>query len=118
MSLLRRLADVAQAAYEAESGTKEPSPEPRVETGNLSRIRELFSTATADTLGATPITASEVHIGRDLLSQRPPSTRRYWVAWATIFLLLTAAVIWTTWREPDEEDRKSTRLNSSHRCIS
>ena len=103
MSLLRRLADVAQAAYEAESGTKEPSPEPRVETGNLSRIRELFSTATADTLGATPITASEVHIGRDLLSQRPPSTRRYWVAGATIFLLLTAAVIWTTWREPDED---------------
>jgi TonB family protein len=101
MSLLRRLAEVAQAAYEAECGMTEPSPEPRVETSSLSRIRELFSTA--DPLAAATVTASEVHSAAELLGERAPSTRRYWIAAAVIFLLLTTAVIWTTWHEPDED---------------
>ena len=110
MSLLRRLAEVAQAAHEAECGTKQPSPEPQVETSSLSRIRELFSTATAETLAAATVTASEVHSTAELLGQRPPSTRRYWVAGATIFLLLTTAVIWTTWHEPDEDTPSSQQV--------
>lgn len=115
MGLLRRLAEVAQAAYEAECGMQAPS-EARVDPSFRSRILpEAFAKATTDTLSAGRVPASDVHRTAEWLDQRPPSTRRYWVAGAAIFLLLTTAVVWTTWREPDEDTATPQQVTQPQR---
>src|SRR5256885_1569153 len=75
------------------AGTASRDQQPVANSGTVS---------TADPAAAA-VTASEVHSTAELLGERAPSTRRYWIAGAVIFLLLTTAVIWTTWHEPDED---------------
>lgn len=104
ISLLKRLAEIAQAAYEVECRALEPAPTNQNQTPSRSRIRpELFLASSAGTSTGTTSAAKEARMTRELFGQDSPSTRRYWIAGAAVLLLLTASVIWTTWHQPDED---------------
>jgi protein TonB len=104
ISFLKRLAEIAQTAYEAECSTTVPVPGPRVQAVNHSRIRpEVLAAANADTLAAATTEPDAKRIASERFGLRLPSARRYWITGAAVLLLLTMAVIWTTWQEPDED---------------
>jgi TonB family protein len=104
ITLLKQLAEIAQAAYEAECAPKPPAPALQYEKPSRSPIRpELFATSAVATMPSASATGHEESHRNELVGQDSRSMRRYWIAGAAVLLLLAAAVIWTTWHAPDED---------------
>jgi TonB family protein len=98
---LERLAEIVETACErerraTESALAEPGPvvEAVSDEASHSQIRrELFA----------PTAATDVPLASAFSQEPPDSKRRYWIMGTVALVMLTAAVAWISWREPDTE---------------
>src|SRR5215472_15842588 len=94
VTLLKRLAEIAQGAYEAEFGPHLP-PEPHESAAQGRMEAQVFASPNAGSLPCQPIRPAAPRLRTELIFQRVPRTRRYWIVGIAVLLLLTGVVIWT-----------------------